>query len=102
MADHPRGVWTGGDLADLAVKSSLLTGELGEGSDRSKSTRMGKLTGRFVAERFTLTDRREIVFHRSPGRKGQEYRVQILDEVPNVGPNAERVPNVENAQRSAS
>lgn len=101
MADHCQGTWAPKELAELCERHGLLKEELGEGSARSQSTRLGVLAGRYVAERFELSDGRQVVFHKAADRKGSTYHVEICDEVPNVGASAERLPNVENYERSA-
>ena len=78
-----------------------MTTDLGEGSPRSLATKMGTLAGRFVTERFPLTDGRTAVFHRTAERKGNIYRVFVEDEVPNLDGFAEPLPNLENAVGSA-
>jgi hypothetical protein len=87
MADDPQGLWTAAELTELATRCGLLKLEVGEGSPRSQATRIGVIAGRFVAERFELSDERSAVFHRSEDRKGKLYRVEIAEmgaEVPNV------------------
>lgn len=84
MADHSQGIWTAAELVDLCANQTLLQSELGDGSARSQSTRLGVIAGRYVAERFELPDQRMVIFHRSEDRKGKIYRVEIEDEVPNV------------------
>jgi hypothetical protein len=101
LAEHPQGTWTASELVELCGKHGLLTVDLSEGSPRSLSTKMGTLAGRFVAERFPLTDGREAVFHRTTDRKGNIYRVFVEDEVPNLEGFAEPLPNLENAAGSA-
>ncbi len=101
LADHPQGNWTATELVELCSKHRLLSADLGEGSPRSLSTKMGTLTGRFVTERFPLDDGRRATFHRSDGRKGKIYQVYVEDEVPNLDAFAEPVPNLENATGSA-
>ncbi len=80
LVGHPQGIWTASELVGLCGKHGLLTTDLGEGSSRSLATKMGTLAGRFVGERFSLTDGREAVFHRDPDRKGNIYRVSVQEE----------------------
>lgn len=101
MADHLQGLWTSSELVELSNKHGLLTGDLGTGSPRSLSTKMGTLLGRFVDERFPLDDGRTAVFRRTDTRKGKAYQVFIEDEVPNLGAFAEPMPNLQNAIGSA-
>jgi hypothetical protein len=84
LADHPQGIWTAAELVEHCGKHGLLQGELGNGSARSKATRLGVIAGRYVAERFGLPDGRAMTFLRSQDRRGKIYRVGITDEVPNV------------------
>ncbi|MBI3465599.1 MAG: hypothetical protein HY000_21480, partial [Planctomycetes bacterium] len=84
LAHHAGRTWTAGKLTELAGKHGLLKSELGEGSIHSQATRMGVLAGRYVAERFELTNGHTVVFHRSGSRKGTVYRVEVTDKVPNV------------------
>jgi hypothetical protein len=79
LADHPQGTWTSAELVDLCRKHTLLVADLGEGSPRALATKMGTLAGRFVGERFQVTGGREAVFHRSTGRNGSVYRIEILE-----------------------
>jgi hypothetical protein len=105
LADHAQGTWTAGELVELAHQHGLLKSELGDASSRSQATRMGVHAGRYLAERFELPDRRTVVLHRYDERKGKVYRVEVAHvhaPAPNVEPIAERSPNVEWAQRSAS
>lgn len=105
LADHSQGSWTAAELVELAHQHGLLKAELGDASSHSQATRMGVHAGRYVAERVELPDRRTVVLHRNDDRKGKVYRVEVLHfdaNVPNVEPLAERLPNVEWAQRSAS
>lgn len=101
LVEHPQGTWTAAELVELCGKHSLLAIDLGEGSPRSLSTKMGTLAGRFVTERFPLGDGSHATFHRTDGRKGKLYRVSVEDEVPNLEPFAEPMPNLENAAGSA-
>ncbi|TWT30136.1 hypothetical protein [Blastopirellula retiformator] len=84
MADHPRGMWTSKELAEHCDKHGLLQDELGDGTLRSRSTRLGLLAGRFVSERFDIEDGRTATFLRSEDRNGKVYRVGITGEVRNV------------------
>jgi hypothetical protein len=105
LADHPQGTWTAGELAELAEQHGILKSELASQSPRSKATRMGLHAGRYLAERFELPDHRTVILHRFDERKGKVYRVEVLQinaTLPNVEPFAERLPNDDWAQRSAS
>lgn len=94
LVDHPQGIWTASELVELCGKHGLMASDLGEGSPRSLSTKMGTLAGRFIEERFPLPDGRAATFHRSESRKGKVYQVFVRDEVPNLDPFAEPMPNV--------
>lgn len=94
LADHSQGTWTASELVEQCSKHGLLVADLGDGSPRSKSTKMGTIAGRFVSEVFTLADGRLAVFHRSEGRKGNVYRVSIEEDVPNLQGFAEPLPNL--------
>jgi hypothetical protein len=80
MVKHPQGNWTGAELADLAGKHGLLRGELGDGSQRSKATRMGVLATRYVAERFELEGSAVATFNRRSDRNGSIYSVGVDDD----------------------
>jgi hypothetical protein len=95
MADHPQGAWTAAELVELCGRHKLLSADLGEASPRSLATKMGTLAGRFASEEVRLPDGRTAVFHRNPGRKGSVYRVEVRDEVPNLEPFAEPLPNLD-------
>lgn len=83
LADHPQGSWSAGELVDVCEKHSLLRVELGDGSARSKSTKMGTLAGRYLAERFTLAEG-VAVFCKRPARKGVAYHVYLEEKTPNL------------------
>ena len=80
LADHQQGTWTATELADLCGRERLLATDLGEGTPRSLSTKMGTLAGRYIDERFGMTDGRRVVFLRSKERKGNIYRVSVQEE----------------------
>ena len=80
LVEHPQGTWAPSELAGLCSQHGLLKVDLGEGSPRSLATKMGTLAGRFVGERFSLTDGREATFHRDLVRKGNAYRVSVRDK----------------------
>ncbi|QDU44598.1 hypothetical protein Mal52_30830 [Symmachiella dynata] len=96
IANHSQGTWTASQLAQLCGKHGLLVADLGEGSPRSLATKMGTIAGRFVAEPFLHNDGRAVVFQRSTDRKGNIYRVSFENNVPNLSPSAEPLPNLEN------
>lgn len=79
MAQHPQGTWTSAELAELAIRHELLREQLGDGSSRSKSTRMGILAGRYVAERFPLSGDREATFRKEDKRNGAIYAVYVTE-----------------------
>lgn len=79
LADHPQGSWTAAELAELAIKHTLLSEQLGEGSARSRATRMGILAGRYVAEVFPLSGGREAKFHKGDARNGVVYSVYLTE-----------------------
>ncbi len=84
LADHAQGTWTAGELVEHCGRYGLLLEELGDGSPRSKATRLGVIAGRYVAERFDLADGRTATFVRSEDRNGKVYRVGITGNVRNV------------------
>ncbi len=75
LAKHPQGIWSSSELTDLANKHFVLQSELGDGTPRSQTTRMGKLAGRFVGERFSLDDGTYAVFKRISGGRHTQYQV---------------------------
>lgn len=77
LAGHSQGVWKGSELVDLCAHQRLLVEQLGEGSTRSKATRLGLLAGRYVGERFILHDKSVAVFLKAEERNGMIYRVGI-------------------------
>jgi hypothetical protein len=101
LVDHPQGIWTATELADLCSNHGLLAADLGEGSARSRATKMGTLAGRFLGEQFPLAVSRQATFCRSSDRKGSNYRVYVEDDMPNLSGSAEPVPNLENETGSA-
>lgn len=84
LVEHPQGIWTAAELVEHCGREGLLKEELGEGSTRSKSTRLGVIAGRYVGERFSLSDGRAATFHRSKNRNGALYRVGVDNEVRNL------------------
>jgi hypothetical protein len=77
LVKHSQGNWTSSELTDLANKNFVLQAELGDGTPRSQSTRMGKLAGRFVNERFKLEDGSYAVFKRFFNGQCNQYQVFI-------------------------
>ncbi len=77
LAKHPQGIWSSSELTDLANKNFVLQSELGDGTPRSQTTRMGKLAGRFVGERFKLDDGSYAVFKRIFNGQYNQYQVFI-------------------------
>lgn len=72
--------FTSADLVHLAEQKSVLKSELGDGSARSKSTRMGILATRYVAERFELEGSAVATFRRREGRKNKEHFVEVVSD----------------------
>lgn len=83
LADDPQGIWSAGELVEQAAKHGLLKDAVGDGSPRSKETKMGNIATRFDAEPFQVKDRRTATFHKRDGRKGSEFSVSI-DDLPNL------------------
>jgi hypothetical protein len=77
LAKHPKGIWSSSQLTDLANQKLLLQTELGDGTPRSQTTRMGKLAGRYVGERFFLDDGSFAVFNRSFDGQYNQYQVFV-------------------------
>ncbi len=84
LVDHPQGVWTAAELTDLAAQHFLLRTELGEGSPRSQTTKLGVLAGRYVDERFDLGEERVAVFRRSDDGRKTLYSVGVIEKVADV------------------
>jgi hypothetical protein len=78
LAEHPQGLWTASELTDLANRNFLLQAELGDGTARSQTTRMGKLCGRFVDERIKISEDKYARFRRS--NDGQYTKYQVFKE----------------------
>lgn len=95
LADHNQGVWTAAELVELCKCHGLLIADLGEGSPRSLSTKMGTIAGRYVGESFELDSGRYATFHKQVGRKGMQYRVSLEDLLPNLSVIAEPLPNLD-------
>ena len=81
LAVHPQGTWTASEMTDIANQNQLLQADLGDGTARSQTIRMGILGGRFVDERFGLDDGSIAVFKKSVVRRYTTYQVFI--ESPN-------------------
>ena len=77
MVENQKGTWSASELTDLANEKLLLQSDLGAGTTRSQTTRMGKLAGRFVDERFRLEDGSYAVFKRVQGGRHTDYRVSL-------------------------
>ena len=77
LVENQKGTWSASELTDLANEKLLLQSDLGTGTARSQTTRMGKLAGRFVNERFRLDDGSWAVFKRVQGARYTEYRVSL-------------------------
>ena len=75
LADHPQGTWTPAELVEQCAVHKLLADAIGQGSAKSKTTRMGTVAGRFVNEAFKFDDDRIFTFIREPARKCNVYRV---------------------------
>ncbi len=93
LAHHPQGLWTASQLTDLANQKFLLQSDLGDGTKRSQTTRMGKLAGRFVGETFTLDDETKANFKRSWDGKNTHYQV-FLESSEST---SSAVPNIESS-----
>ncbi len=79
LADLKQGNWTANELVEVCDKHDLLQDELGDGSSRSKATRLGKIAGRYVSECFDLSAGRVATFLRFEQRNGNSYRVGITE-----------------------
>lgn len=79
LSKQPQRTWTAWELTALANDHSLLQSKLGQGTERSQSTRMGVLASRFDGERFTLSEGSNAGFIRVRGGKNTNYRVEIID-----------------------
>ena len=79
LVDHPQGNWSAAELVAFCSRQGLLATDLGEGSPRSRATKIGTLAGRFVEEQFPMSDGRLAKFHRSTERKGSIYRVSATE-----------------------
>lgn len=104
LADEPQEHWTASEMAALCARHGLLTKDLGSDSPHSRSTTMGILAVRYLAERFTGPEGQRLAFHKSPHRKGTFYHVRQIDsvdELPNLGTSAERLPNLAETEGSA-
>ena len=77
LVNHPQSIWTPAELAALCLREGLLAADLGDGTPRSLATRLGLVAGRYVNERFELTDDRVATFHRTKDRKTNIYRVSV-------------------------
>jgi hypothetical protein len=76
LTTQERATWTADQLTDLASDHFLLRSELGDGTKRSQSTRLGVLAGRYVGEAFELGEDTVARFQRSDdGRKSLYYVV---------------------------
>jgi hypothetical protein len=100
LAGYPNPTWSATELVDQCRRHDLLVTDLGEGSPRSKATKMGTLASRYCNESFPLDDGRLVVFHGKDGRKGKAYRIEV-HQMPNLEASAEPLPNLETPPGSA-
>jgi hypothetical protein len=77
LAIHPQGTWTAAELVDLALRNGLLESDLGVGTTRSQTTRMGIVAGRFVDQHFELDDGATATFRKTTSRRYTTYQVHI-------------------------
>jgi len=69
---------TAGELERLASRNRLLAEELGDGVPRSRSTRMGHLCGRYVGERFVISENLSVTFHKGTASDGHVYSLKSV------------------------
>jgi len=81
LANHPQGLWTSSELVDLATSEGLLRADIGDGTPRSRSTRMGILAGRFVNDRFSVGEQATAIFRRHAEGRLTSYRVAVEEPV---------------------
>ncbi|HEY0983321.1 hypothetical protein [Schlesneria sp.] len=79
LGDHPQGTWSPSELVDLCQGRGLLSADLGTGTPRSLSTKLGTIAGRYINERFRTDDGRIFQFLREKHRSGNSYRVALLE-----------------------
>jgi hypothetical protein len=77
MVIHTAKFWTSNQLVELARTNSLLLSDLGDGSPRSQSTRMGLVCGRYVGETFRMPGGSEVTFRTRECRDGRLYHVEF-------------------------
>jgi hypothetical protein len=75
MFEHPQGIWTPKELVEFCATHNVLADMLGNGSERSRTTKFGIIASRFVGERFGVSDDVSVTFECQSHRKGQHYRV---------------------------
>lgn len=82
LAVRTKPFWTPTELAELCNEHGLLKAKLGEGSPRSRSTKMGNLASQFINEPIPLpdSDTKIATFKLKPDRKGNTYMVGISDK----------------------
>jgi hypothetical protein len=71
-----RDEWLPANIVELCDSHNLLKGELGDGTARSRVTKLGNIITRFVDERFATEDDTTLVFRRVKTPKGNVYRVR--------------------------
>ena len=75
LAEQTKKGWTSSELTALAKEHSLLQSKLGDGTERSQSTRMGLLAGRYVGETFPLDGNAYAILTRSNDCRCTSYQV---------------------------
>ena len=76
MTSLPKESWTAADLVNTAEAANLLKIDIGEGSARSKATRMGIILSRFIGEEFTYGDGRSVTLTKESKGNNSEYHAK--------------------------
>ena len=84
LTTEEKATWAAAELTELANRHFLLRTELGDGTKRSQSTRMGVLAGRYVGEEFKLDEKTVATFHRGEDGRKSIYFAAVKDLVADV------------------
>jgi len=77
MSKQKEATWNATEVTALANKHFLLGAEIGDGTPRSQSTRMGVLAGRYEGERFKINEESSAVFQRNTEERKTVYYLDL-------------------------
>jgi hypothetical protein len=78
MMNEPDRYWRTGELVSLAETTGLLGDDLGDGSHRSKTTRMGIVLSRYVRETFDIGNDTCATLNYRTDQHAKTYRAEVI------------------------